>query len=100
MMSESVKESLPGIDYSKRFLKQFKNAPVLVRRSFQKRVALFLKDPYHPQLRHHRLTGSLQRYKSINITGDWRALFRMIDRSSHAVMFFDSIGTHSQLYGK
>jgi len=99
-MSESVNANIPGIDYSKRFLKQFKKAPVRVRLSFLKRVAIFLKDPYHPQLHNHLLAGSLQRYKSINITGDWRALFRMIEREGHAVIFFDAIGTHSQLYGK
>lgn len=99
-MAKNSNENLPGIDYSKRFLKQFKKIPVHVRLSFQKRVAIFLKDPYHSQLRNHGLTGSLQRYKSINITGDWRALFRMIEQRGCAVIFFDAIGTHSQLYGK
>ena len=71
-----------------------------VRLSFQKRIEMFLKDQYHPQLRNHFLSGSLQRYRSINITGDWRALFRMLDQNNRAIIFFDAIGTHSQLYGK
>lgn len=99
-MDKNGNENLPGIDYSKRFLKQFKRAPKTIRESFQKRVALFLKDPYDPQLRNHALTGSLQRYRSINITGDWRALFRLVDRKEKAVLFFDALGTHSELYGK
>lgn len=93
-----VNENLPRVKYSKLFLKQIKNAPLRIQEAFRKRRELFFEDPYHSQLRNHLLTGSLQRYRSINVTGDWRALFRMIERDGHAIVFFDAIGTHSQLY--
>ncbi|MEK7577277.1 MAG: type II toxin-antitoxin system mRNA interferase toxin, RelE/StbE family [Patescibacteria group bacterium] len=90
--------NLPEVKYSKLFLKQIKHAPLRIKEAFRKRRALFLKDPYHVQLHNHFLTGSLQRYRSINITGDWRVLFRMLDQNDRVVIFFDAIGTHSQLY--
>lgn len=83
------------VQFSKTFVKQLRKAPPKVKRAFRKRLELFLKDPYHPLLRHHPLTGKLQGYRSINITGDWRAIFRFLDRNT---VFFNVLGTHSQLY--
>lgn len=32
-------------------------------------------DQYSPLLNNHSLTGKWRGYRSINITGDWRAIF-------------------------
>jgi len=42
------------------------------------------------------LVGELRGYRSINITGDWRAIFMEIDGGK--IIYFVAIGTHSQLY--
>jgi mRNA-degrading endonuclease YafQ of YafQ-DinJ toxin-antitoxin module len=51
------------ITYSNSFKKSFKNKiknnPELEEK-FWNKVELFLKDPYHPNLKTHKLTGELR----------------------------------------
>ncbi|MDZ7586807.1 MAG: hypothetical protein U0946_03555 [Patescibacteria group bacterium] len=63
------------IDYSKRFIKQLKKAPLKIRRAFKKRFALFILNPFAVLLNNHSLKEKWQGFKSIDITGDWRAIF-------------------------
>lgn len=86
------------IYYSNKFLKQLAKAPLEVRKAFRTRVELFTFNPNHPLLRNHGLIGSYQGYRSINITGDWRAIFRELDEISFDGVYFMKLGTHSQLY--
>ena len=60
------------------------------------RIELWQEQPNHPLLRLHRLEGKLSNFYSINITGDIRALYEVI---GEAVVIYQFIGTHSQLYG-
>jgi mRNA-degrading endonuclease YafQ of YafQ-DinJ toxin-antitoxin module len=53
-------------------------------------------NPNGPILRRHRLAGHLRRFTSIDIDGDIRALYEVIDGE---VVVFHMIGTHSALYG-
>lgn len=64
----------------------------------KKRIDLFRKNPYHPQLRNHPLSGKYSGYRSININGDWRAVYLVIEDSIETVVSFETLGTHSQLY--
>jgi len=88
--------SIKRIGYSKRFIKDLKKSPVEVRLSFRKRLELFLVDKYNPVLNNHQLTGKYVGYRSINITGDWRAIYREFQEGT--VVFFDTLGTYSKLY--
>lgn len=85
------------IDYSKRFIKQLKKAPLRIRSAFKKRLALFILNPFAILLNNHSLKGKWQGFKSINVTGDWRVIFTA-DLNYQEIKFF-AIGTHSQLYG-
>ncbi|HBQ51065.1 hypothetical protein A3B42_03610 [Candidatus Daviesbacteria bacterium RIFCSPLOWO2_01_FULL_38_10] len=90
----------PRIDYSNKFDKQLKKAPLEIKIAFKQRLSLFLEDPAHPQLKNHKLTGQLSDYKSINITGDWRAIYsESEDESGEKIIIFEVLGTHSELYG-
>ena len=53
------------------------------------------KDKYSTLLNNHSLTGKYTGCKSINITGDWRAIFEEINDN---IIYFVELGTHSQLY--
>lgn len=86
------------ISYSKQFIKQLKKSPVKIQRSFRKRLELFTENPGNPLLRYHALQGELKAYRSINISGDWRAIFRIDLEKGKLHMRFMDIGTHSQLY--
>lgn len=83
------------IKFSKRFTKQYDKVPQQIQKAFLKRLEVFSENQLHPTLRNHSLTGEYSGWRSINVTGDWRALFREFDGE---VIFFDFIGTHSQLY--
>ena len=87
------------IDFSNKFLKQHKKAPQNVRNAWTKRLGLFIHDPFYPLLNNHGLTGELSGYRSINVTGDWRAFYSEYEEEKEKVIVFEVIGTHSQLYG-
>lgn len=82
------------IQYKTRFRKEFRKVDHNVQAAIEKRLELFKKNPFHPQLKNHALTGEYKGYRSINITGDWRALYT---KHNH-VVWFEGLGTHSQLY--
>jgi len=84
------------IDYSKKFIKSLKKAPNKIQIAFRNRLEIFLSDKFHPILNNHSLSGEYQGYRSINITGDWGAIFR--ERGSGGAVYFVVIGTHSNLY--
>ena len=83
------------IAYSKNFMKQAKKLGKPARQRLLERIRLFSDNPLHPELRNHPLRGKYKAYRSIDVTGDVRALYLTQD---HRVIF-DAIGTHSQLYG-
>jgi len=53
--------------------------------------------PYEalPVLENHPLQGRYEGYRSINITGDLRAVFKQVRPDKY---WFTKIGTHSELY--
>jgi addiction module RelE/StbE family toxin len=83
--------------YHHDFRKQFKKADKKIREQFKDRRNLFLVEPHHPLLDNHELGYEWAGCRSINVNGDWRAIFRTL--SKDAVEFL-AIGTHHQLYGK
>ena len=83
------------IEFHRRFKRRYKKAPINIRRQFDERLPIFEKNIFHPLLNNHPLTGDRKGQWSINITGDWRAIY--IWRDGGAVMFLD-IDTHSNLY--
>lgn len=84
------------IDYSKKFLKQFQKCPNEIRIKFKERLKIFTLNQSHIILNNHNLSGKYKDLKSINITGDWRAIYQELYNGK--VVFFIAIGTHSQLY--
>lgn len=86
------------ISYSRQFSKQLKKAPLNIKIAFRKRLALFIKNQFHPLLNNHALTGRLSGYRSINTTGDWRAIYSERKMGKEKIIIFEAMGTHSQLY--
>ena len=82
------------IKYNPKFKQQYNKASSKIKKAFLKRRILFQNNQRSPLLRNHALTGSFKGYRSINITGDWRAIY---SEKGNAVIF-ELLGTHSQLY--
>ncbi len=89
----------PRIEFTDRFNKQRKAAPLEIKVAFMESLELFLESPDHPQLRNHPLKEKYSGYNSIDVTDDWRALFRIHESKTQTVITFHILGTHIQLYG-
>lgn len=84
-----------NISSNKDFEKDYKKLPKNIQERFKERIQLFQKDQFDPILNNHSLRGQYQGYRSINVTGDLRAIFK---RNGNEVIFV-AIGSHSNLYG-
>jgi addiction module RelE/StbE family toxin len=82
------------IDFSNKFEKNLKKAPLEIKIAFRKRMEIFSEDPFSSILNNHSLTGIYKGYRSINITGNWRAIYSEYPNK----IVFIALGTHSQLY--
>ncbi|KKW35906.1 hypothetical protein A2852_02320 [Candidatus Adlerbacteria bacterium RIFCSPHIGHO2_01_FULL_54_23] len=83
--------------FSTVFKKQYKKLPHPIQKKFNERFGLFISNPFHPLLGNHPLKGDYASCQSINITGNYRAIF--YEERTGFVRFI-SIGTHSGLYRK
>ena len=81
--------------FHKNFEKQYKRLSSKTRSQFKKRLKIFTKNPFDPILHNHVLGGERQDFRSINVTGDFRALYVIIDEDTVQFMVID---THSNLY--
>lgn len=80
--------------FHKNFKKQYKKLPKKIQVRFNERLTLYLKEKEHPLLNVHALQGDNVPLISLNVGGDYRALFV---QEKNAVTFH-CIGTHSELY--
>jgi addiction module RelE/StbE family toxin len=83
------------VRFSKRFLKQLAKQPEKVQEAFYIRLELFQQDMYDVILHNHPLQGKLKGLYSINVTGDVRAVYEIVDGQLY---MYQMIGTHAQLY--
>lgn len=84
------------VKFSRKFARRYNKAPKKIKKAFGNRLDIFIKDKFHPQLNNHALSGKYGGYRSINITGDWRAIFQELQ--SGKAVYFVIIDTHSNLY--
>lgn len=81
---------------SKRFDKQYRRLSLKIRSKVNDRLVLFAKHPFDPMLENHPLSGGYSGCRSINITGNLRAIYEEITPD---MVRFLLIGTHHELYG-
>lgn len=83
------------IKLHKDFEKQYQKLRASEKKKFKERRDLFIQDKQSPILNNHSLKGKYLGYRSINITGDLRVVYRE-DESN---VTFVTIDSHSNLYG-
>ncbi len=81
---------------SKRFEKDFAKLPTPIKKKTIATLEKFVADPQNPTLRNHGLSGKWKGHFSINVTGDTRAVYFVIEDD---MVRFVAIGSHSELYG-
>ncbi len=82
--------------FHKDFEKEYQRTSPKIRAQFERRLTLFVDEPSHPLLNNHRLHGEFKNLYSINVTGDIRAIYEVINSGAVLFVLFD---THSNLYG-
>lgn len=83
------------IKFRKAFKKNFKKLSPKIKEKIRERLVLFENDQFNPVLNNHSLKGKYLGYRSINITGNLRAIYK----SSSKEVIFVAIDSHSNLYG-
>ena len=83
------------IRFHKNFIKKYKLLSEKQKKKTQGRLGLFLSNSFNMVLSNHPLKGKYLDYRSINITGDLRAIYKFV---SDGECIFVEIGTHNKLY--
>jgi addiction module RelE/StbE family toxin len=83
------------IQTTKGFDKQYAKLAPKVKIKFKSQLSIFVVDPFDATLRNHALKGKYLGYRSIDITGNVRAVYTV---KENTIIIFGFIGSHSQLY--
>lgn len=78
------------------FKRQYKKLPRAVQDKVGERLAFLIADERNPLLNDHKLGPPFEDYRSINITGDYRLVYKRIGSDTY---YLRAVGTHHQLYG-
>ena len=77
------------------FLKNYAKLPKKIQEKFKERRDLFIENNFHALLNNHSVAPTYPNWRSINITGNFRALVEVKEKEK---VVFMKIGTHSELY--
>jgi len=83
------------ICFHKNFDKQFGKLRANEKKKVEERLQIFLENPFNPILENHPLKGKYTDYRSINITGDLRAIYKFLNENE---CIFIAVDNHSNLY--
>ena len=86
------------VKYSKKFKKSYKKLDSKIKEKSKIRINIFEKNPFFPDLNNHKLKWEYKWHRSINITWDYRAIFRELWDWNYEFIEFIDIWTHSFLY--
>jgi len=84
-----------NVVFHKRFDKMASKLSSKVKEKMVERITRFSKDPLDYVLRNHALNTPYKGSYSIDVIGDYRAIYYLVDDET---AMFTHIGTHSQLY--
>ena len=76
-------------NYKKRVLPNVK-----LHKQYTKMVLLFIQDPFHPQLKNHKLRGKMKEYRAFFIENDCRVIYF----ETKTQILFLNVGKHEEVY--
>jgi len=85
------------VSFTDQFRKQYKKANVRIRNRFDIVLEKFKSNPMDAELGNHTLHGKLEGFRSIDVTSNWRAIYKEV-KQGEIIFYFVALGTHSQLY--
>ena len=80
--------------FKRAYRKKVKNDAELKDR-FWDAMEMFVKDPFHPRLRTHKLTGRLEGLWAFSVSFDCRVIFKFLSKTE--ILLID-IGGHDEVY--
>ena len=84
------------ITYHKDFIKGSQKLTQAQKQKLTERLRIFGQDEFNLILNNHPLKGKYKDFRSTNITGDLRAVYKRINKD---IVIFVAIDSHSNLYG-
>ena len=84
------------IHHDRVFERQLRKLSQELQEKLKERLILLIRDASNTLLNDHKLGPPFESYRSINITGDYRLVYKCIGKD---VYYLRAVGTHHQLYG-
>jgi len=89
-----VIEIIWGPRFKRAYKKKQKQYPE-IKQQLSAALNLFVKNPYHPLLKTHKLGGPLKGSFAFSLGYDLRVVFKFLDKDE---VFLETIGTHEEVY--
>lgn len=86
------------IDFHKKFDKTYFKLDQKIKIKFREKLKIFSINPFEIILNNHALTWDYKWFRSINITWDFRAIFKEYPNWTYEFVEFLEIWSHSELY--
>lgn len=80
------------IIYSSKFSREYKKLPLEIKDIAEQQEKVFRKNPFHPELKTHKLKGGLKDFLSFSVGYKYRIIFELSKDKKTA--FFHSVGDH------
>ena len=80
----------------KRSYKKRIRTDAVLQENFWDALELFVKNPFHPYLKTHKLTGELHGSWAFSISHDRRVIFKFFNDNKNVLLI--DIGTHDEVY--
>jgi len=87
-----------NIKFKKKFIKNFDKLDNNIQRKVSVKIDIFRKNYFDRTLNNHTLTWEYLWCRSINITWDYRVIFKEYPEWTYEFVDFIDIWTHSKLY--
>ena len=87
------------IDYSSQFKRNYKKKILkkFLEDTFQEKLTLFIKDPFHNNLKTHKLSGEFKDCWAFSVEYDCRVIFKFLNEDKTKVLFVN-VGKHDEVY--
>lgn len=82
----------------KRFEKSFRKLSSKLQEKISDVLQIFVEDRYDTRLNNHALKWDFKGLRSINLTGDYRIIFREMKEWYIEIIELIDVNTHSELY--
>lgn len=97
-LSFKVKKRYMNIKETKRYIKSYNKIDKVIKIKVFKALEIFINNPFDKKLNNHELKWKLIWIRSINITWDYRLLFRELSNWNYELVELLDINNHSNLY--